>query len=128
MRRSAPPRESLRVLIAVVVALATPSLFLGQTASVLTGTATDASTGNALQGVRIGISGSSRAAVTDDQGRYRLEGLGAGDYTITASRLGSEPATRSVRVPASGTVTTNFVLKPGSVLLSDVIVSASRVP
>src|SRR3954453_14575309 len=108
MRCAAPTRELFRFLVAVCIAVAIPSLLFGQTSPVLTGTATDAASGNALKGVRIGISGSSRAAVTDDDGRYRLEGLSAGDYTITASHLGSEPATQTVRVPASGTVTANF--------------------
>jgi outer membrane receptor protein involved in Fe transport len=127
MRCAAPTRTSLRFLL-VAAALAIPSVSFAQAASIVTGTVTDAATGNALQGVRIGISGSSRAAVTDDRGYYRLEGLSAGEYTVTASRLGSEPAAQTVRVPASATVTTDFALKLGSVLLSDVVVSASRVP
>ena len=115
-------------LLAAVAILAFPALSLGQSAPSLTGSVTDATTRQALAGVRIGVSGSSRAAVTDDQGRYHIEGLSAGDYTITASRLGTEPVAQTVHIPGSGSVSVNFALKPGSVLLSDVVVSASRIP
>src|SRR3982751_290378 len=121
-------RASGRFLMLFVTALALPSTAFAQTSSLLSGTVTDAATGAALPGVRVGIGGSSRAAITDERGYYRLEGFSAGEYTVTASHLGSEPAAQTIRVPASGVVTANFSLKPGSVLLSDVVVSASRLP
>jgi outer membrane receptor protein involved in Fe transport len=121
-------RASRQFLKFFVIGLAIQSPAFAQSLSVLSGTVTDATTGAAVAGVRVGIGGSSRAAVTDDRGYYRLEGLSAGDYTITASHLGSEPAAQTVRIPVSGVVTANFSLKPGSVLLSDVVVSASRLP
>src|SRR6478752_6429174 len=96
--------------LAVIVVLAFPELSVGQASPSLVGAVTDAANGQALAGVRIGISGSSRAAVTDDRGHYRIEGLSAGDYTVTASRLGAEPAAQTVHVPGSGSISVNFSL------------------
>jgi outer membrane receptor protein involved in Fe transport len=122
---------SIRVVtlcVAAAIVVAYPALSIGQSTPSLNGSVIDATNGQALAGVRIGVSGSSRAAVTDDRGHYHIEGLSAGDYTITASRLGAEPAARTVHVPGSGSISVDFSLKPGSVLLSDVVVSASRIP
>jgi outer membrane receptor protein involved in Fe transport len=99
-----------------------------QTSSVVSGVVTDAATGRPLSGVRIAVSGSSRAAVTNERGEYRLEGLSAGDYVLTAARLGSEPITRAIRVSDAASVNASFMLRPGSALLPDVVVSASRIP
>jgi outer membrane cobalamin receptor len=64
--------------------------------------------------------------VTDRLGRYRIEGLTSGDYTLTATRIGRAPATRTVHVSNGGTATADFDLAAGSVLLSGVVVSAAR--
>src|SRR3954467_5821779 len=94
-------RASRQFLKFFVIGLAIQSPAFAQSLSVLSGTVTDATTGAAVAGGRVGVGESPRAAVTDDRGYYRLEGLSAGDYTITASHLGSEPAAQTVRIPVS---------------------------
>ena len=128
MRQPISVRAVTPYIVAAILGIAFPALSAGQSALSLTGSVTDATSGQPLAGVRIGVSGSSRAAVTDDRGRYHIEGLSAGDYTVTASRLGSQPAAQTVHLPGSGSVNVSFSLRPGSVLLSDVVVSASRIP
>lgn len=121
-------RNLARFTVLGIFTLASASLARAQTNGALTGTITDAVSNRPLSGVRVSLSGSARAAITNESGQYRLEGLSGGDYTITASRLGLEPATQVVRMPALGPATADFALKPGSVLLSDVVVSATRSP
>ena len=50
--------------------------------------------------------------ITDCIGRYRLDGLAPGAYTITFSRTGSEPAARQIVIAAGGAVTADVVLRP----------------
>ncbi len=119
------PRTALPLALAFV-ALTVPLRSSAQERPQISGTVKDAVTGRPLPGVRISLSGSVRSAVTNENGQYHLVAPASSDYTITASLLGKEPVTRVVRVNGSTPVTVDFALEPGSVLLSDVIVSASR--
>ncbi|MEP6915463.1 MAG: carboxypeptidase-like regulatory domain-containing protein [Acidobacteriota bacterium] len=57
---------------------------------VITGKVVAADTGRALKRARVIVSGAGRpqGATTDEQGRYRIAGLAAGAYTISATRTG----------------------------------------
>ena len=50
--------------------------------------------------------------VTDCVGRYRLEGIAPGTYTLSFTRTGSEPAARQVVIVPGGDVTADVVLRP----------------
>lgn len=110
----------------IAFSLFVPAVAHPQAMGSITGTVTAASASRPLSDVRITVVGSERAAATNASGRYRLDGLGPGDYTLTAFRLGRATATRTVRVSAGGTAIADFELAPGSVLLSGVVVSATR--
>lgn len=58
--------------------------------SAITGRVVAADTGRALRHARVvaGGGGRPRAASTDEQGRYRITGLPAGTYTVTAAKSG----------------------------------------
>ncbi len=127
------PVSLLRIPISLVraiicVSLLCPTVSFAQTTGRVTGTVTDVTTGRPLSGVRISATGSERGAVTDENGRYQLDLPDRLDYTITASLLGKEPARQTVRLTATNSAVADFALKPGSVLLPDVVVSASRAP
>src|SRR5439155_26392523 len=56
----------------------------------ITGRVVAADTGRALRRARVVVGGGGRphAASTDEQGRYRVTGLAAGSYTISAAKSG----------------------------------------
>src|SRR6266568_2060970 len=58
-----------------------------QTGSVA-GRVTDAKTGQAIVGTSVVLAGTRWHATTGDDGRYRLEDVTTGTYTLTASRIG----------------------------------------
>ena len=50
--------------------------------------------------------------ITDCVGRYRLEGIAPGTYTLSFTRTGSEPAARQVVIVPGGNVTADVTLRP----------------
>ena len=87
--------------------------------SVITGVVTDARTRLPVAGARVGVSGPadpvatrassspepqptrtlSRAATTDDSGRFRFDALPAGEFIVTANRMGFLPTTYGAAKP-----------------------------
>lgn len=116
---------SIALVVLLGVVLAIPSSVLAQATGTITGTVTE-TPALPLAGARVTVVGVQRAAVTDERGRYRLDGLAAGSYEVTATSIGHEPAHRTVRVTVGSTTTADFALRRGSVLLSQMVVSATR--
>ena len=87
--------------------------------SAITGVVTDARTGLPVAGARVGVSGPadpvatraslspatqparslSRAAMTDDNGRFAFDALPAGEFTVTVNRAGYLPFTYGAAKP-----------------------------
>ena len=76
-------------------------------------------TGAVLPGVTVeaaspALTGKVRTAVTDGSGRYRIESLPPGSYTVTFSLTGFAPETRqNLTVSGSGVVTVDVALTVG---------------
>ena len=94
----------------------------------VSGTITSASTHAPIAGARVGTTTPSRAAIADERGVYLLRNLPAGRYEIVVTALGRTPARDSVTVTASGVTRHDVALRSGSLMLSSVIVSATRTP
>lgn len=112
-----------RYLVALVAGLALPLAAAAQATGVVTGTVTDASTGRPIAGAQVFQSGTTRAAVTDQQGRYRLPNVPAGRAELRASYPGYAQGTRAVTVAAGATVTVDFALQPSAVELDVLVVN-----
>ncbi|MGH3681833.1 MAG: S8 family serine peptidase, partial [Natronosporangium sp.] len=79
-------------------------------AGVLTGTVTDAATGDPIGGATVEVAGElDRREVTRPDGSYAVR-LPAGDYRVTGSAFGYRPATADATVAADGSVTRDFRL------------------
>ncbi len=76
----------------------------------LTGTVSNAATGNLLPGARIEIAALGLAAVADQTGRFALEGVPAGEHEVTASYTGLDAGRQVVRVGAGAVVPVTFAL------------------
>ena len=81
-RAGAPAVRSFVVLALLVLA---PTAFAQGT---LAGTVTDGATNETLPGANVLILGTTRGAATDIDGRYAIDGLRAGDYTVRISFVG----------------------------------------
>ncbi len=108
---------------AAMVALGGSSLAAQGT---IRGTVTRADTHSPISGASVSIANPQRVATTDPKGVYVLRDLPAGTYIVTTTAIGRAPDSGSVVVPSSGTVSHEVSLKEGSLLLSSVIVSATK--
>lgn len=103
-----PVRSSL-----ILLALALLACGGGPSATgTLSGLVTDGQ-GHGLPGVDLETQPSTGYAVSGADGAWKLENVPAGTYSVTASRSGYAPSTRSgVTLAARGTALVDFVLSP----------------
>ncbi|MDB4873636.1 MAG: TonB-dependent receptor [Gemmatimonadetes bacterium] len=114
--------------LATALTLVAASVAIAQKGGNIRGTVTNAQTHAPILGARVAIANPERVAITDDHGTYVLRELPAGTYVVMTSAIGRKPDSSSVSVSAGSTVTRDVVMKEGSLLLSSVIVSATRSP
>src|SRR5215475_2584350 len=81
---------------------------------IINGTVKDPN-GAVVSGTKVSVrneaTGDTRDAVTDDQGRFKVEGLAAGSYKITINRDGFKTAERAVTVESGKTATVETKLE-----------------
>ena len=87
----------------------------------LTGTITDAITGDPLPGANIIVTGTTQGTVSDIDGRYTLE-LGTGDYSITFSYLGYIAETVSITLTTGETLVRNMSMTPDITTFEEFVV------
>lgn len=114
----------------IVVAVLTAVLFvpvdaLGQGTTV-TGTVTDRE-GRALPGASVFINegGQAYGSATDPQGRYTIEGIPAGSYTLIARFIGYVERRKQVTLDG-GETTVNFSLRLSTQEIPEVVVTAQN--
>jgi outer membrane receptor protein involved in Fe transport len=126
--RSTAIRIASLATIAAFVSLTLATAAAAQRGSSIHGTVTSAQTHSPIMGARVAIASPERIAITDDRGVYILRDVPAGTYTVSATAIGQKPASNRVTVNAGATATLDYMLTEGSLLLSSVVVSATRTP
>jgi len=87
----------------------------------LSGTVTDAETGAPLAGATVFVIGTYKGGYTDDQGKFTLSGIKAGDYSVKFSYVGyAERIYNGVSIPAGGTQTLEVALNSAVTTLGEV--------
>jgi len=102
--------------------LVLPFTGLAQPSGSITGTITDAETGEALPGANVLVVELSRGAATDIDGNYSITGIPSGSYTVRISYIGFQSQERSVNV-GSGETVVNAELQPDLSGLEEVVVT-----
>ena len=111
-------RKFSQVLLFVIL----PTFVFAQ--NTVSGTVSDASTGDALPGANVVLEGTSMGAAASSDGTYSISNVPAGSYTVTASVIGYANTSKTVNV--SGDVTVNLALSVSALELSALEVLASR--
>jgi TonB-linked SusC/RagA family outer membrane protein len=116
------PRKPFAMLAGLLMALSAPaSIAHAQATGTIRGTVTDSTTQRGVPGVQVSIAGTTRGAVTNDDGVYTLTAVPAGTATVRAQRIGYASQSRDVRVVAGDAVTADFALHPVATVLSTVV-------
>jgi hypothetical protein len=110
-----------RIAIIFAVLILPLALFAQGT---VTGTVTDASTGDGLAGANVVVGGTSMGAAADEDGYFVIENVPDGTYTLTASVIGYHTESMTVTLPGASMV--DFVLEATALELSALEVFASR--
>jgi len=94
-----------------------------QEGATIQGVVTDSSDAT-LPGVNIRLQGTQKGASTDANGAYEIRGITPGQYTIVASFVGYQTATKQVTLEAGETRTLNYTLQSKAVGLDEMVVTA----
>ena len=92
-------------------------------AGTVTGTVTDAATGETLIGAAVRVEGTSLGAATNIDGVYRLSSVPSGPQVLLVSYIGYREQRIEVAVPEGGTVEVNVVLELAVVEGEEVVVT-----
>ncbi|MEO2186748.1 MAG: carboxypeptidase-like regulatory domain-containing protein, partial [bacterium] len=90
----------------------------------ISGTVTDEN-GNGLAGANVTVDGTNLGAAADASGSYSINGVSTGSYTVSASFIGYNTASKSVRV-SDGGGSANFSLSVDALAGGDVFVTGTR--
>jgi iron complex outermembrane receptor protein len=112
----------------LAIASATTTASAQRASGTVRGTVTAADTRTPIMGARVSIMNPERVAISDERGNFTLRDVPAGTYSVFTTAVGRKPDSSSVTVGAGATATLNVGLKEGSLLLSSVIISATRTP
>jgi len=119
LRRSALILSSLLWALFLVV----PGQAQDQDAATVRGVVVDSS-GAALPGANVRVSGTQTGVSTDPSGAYELPSVAPGEQTIVASFVGYQQVTRTVTLEPGETRTLDFTLVSGAVGLDEMVVTA----
>ena len=110
------------ILLAVVFSLfAFPAQ--AQDGGTITGTVTDAQNGETLPGANVSVVGTQRGTATNANGRYTIENVQPGSYSLRASFVGFQPqVVEQVQVSAGETTQVDFELQASQQTLEEVVV------
>jgi TonB-dependent starch-binding outer membrane protein SusC len=112
-------RHALAVLLGSVL-LAAP---LAAQTGIITGRVLDSASRQPLAAVSLRVSGHSIGALSRADGSFSIIGVPAGPQVVRATRLGFGAQSRSVTVPAAGTVTVEFALSSQAAVLTELVVT-----
>lgn len=111
-------------LAAICVVSASP--VVAQSAGSVTGIVVDAETGFPLAGASVLIQGTSRATVTNQQGRFALLNLPAGDHVASVSYLGYSETSLTLTVMAGQVTEVRIEVAPAALEVEGFTVTGQR--
>ena len=127
LRRSWARWFSATGLAAAITLLCGVGVGRAQTTGKISGTVTDAGTGEPLPGVNVVIEGTQQGTATDAEGYYVILNVAPGTYDLRASFIGYQTLTKTgVEVTVDHNTVVDYALEPATAELQEVTVRAER--
>ena len=117
----------LTALVAMLFASATAEGQVTGGGGTITGQVTDRISGEPLTGARVTVTGVLRPSLTNDEGRYTIINVPAGQREVSATFIGYSPSSQTITIGAGGSATADFALARSAVELSAIITTATGV-
>lgn len=112
----------MKAALIFIISLAVGSQLLAQGNGAISGNI-KTSDGGPGSYVNITIEGSSKGAIADASGFYRINNVTAGEHTLIASFVGLETQTKTVEVIAGEKLVVNFELKESTEQLQEIVIT-----
>ena len=112
----------MKNLFAAFIALLLPVMAAAQFS--VSGKITNQQTGETLPGATIVLANSTEKIIADADGKYHIDNLKSGNYSLTVSFIGYQPSTKKIELTKNMVV--DFALQPATTLTEEVTVSATR--
>jgi len=97
-----------------------------ETSGSIAGTVSDAESHGPLPGVTVVLDGTGRGTTADLKGRFELDGIKPGSYTLRVSMIGYKAQTRTVQVREGSETRLDIHLHSSPIHLGEVLVQAER--
>ena len=109
----------------ITLLLFTGSMAFGQQKGRLAGFVSDRG-GNPIDGASISLSPGQAGSVTDEQGRFRLNNIAGGNYTLSVSYIGYKPYNSTVGISSNENKELVVTLEKDSIFLTGLTVTAQK--
>ena len=120
-----PIKTTIACIVTLIVLI--PGIAFGQVGTIA-GTVVDEDNGETIIGANVFLEGTTIGTSTDIEGRYRIEKVPTGTYSLVFSYIGFQKLTiQSVLVVEGSVVTFDIALKADAVALDEVVVEAHSV-
>ncbi len=124
LRRAALAAAAV-VPLAVVFGFATPRAVDAQENGQVIGQVTDQATGRPLVQVQVYLAGTGLGTLTRGDGRFLLLNVPAGNYTLTAERIGMRTATAQITVQDGQSTAADLQLEEEALGLDEIVVTGT---
>lgn len=95
---------------------------LAQSSGTISGLVQDANTREGLPGASVTLKGTNYGTYTESNGRYQIQRIPAGSYTIVVNYIGYEAEEREIQVTSEERITADFLLYGALQQLQDIVV------
>lgn len=117
-------RLSLRgSMVSLLIVMMTCTVAVGQAKNGRISGLVKTNTGETLPGVNVVLTNTGKGTSTDIEGRFSLDGLPAGTYTLESSCMGFQPAQKTVSLKAGQELQVELNLTEETYTINDVVVS-----
>jgi iron complex outermembrane receptor protein len=113
-------------LVGLTLIVVNASALSAQDVGTIEGTVRAMGSGTPLSDVVVAVQGTTRGAMTDAQGKYRIAAVPAGERVVMAQLVGRDRGAQTIRVVADSATQVDFSLTEVAAVIAPTVVSATR--